>query len=151
RRADHTRRAGERRDTRDLRRPGTRDDLGRDAPDLRSVSLDEGQRSAPGPWPLREPRDRPAARGRAVGREPTGCWLRVYGGAAVGAAAPSFGGISVSASILVVDDERAIQDTLAWCLRDDGHGVRTAGSGEEAMGFMAGEGFDLIISDIIMP
>jgi len=57
----------------------------------------------------------------------------------------------VSASILVVDDERAIQDTLAWCLRDDGHGVRTAGSGEEAMGFMAGEGFDLIISDIIMP
>ena len=57
----------------------------------------------------------------------------------------------MSASILVVDDERAIQDTLAWCLRDDGHGVRTAGSGEEAMGFMAGEGFDLIISDIIMP
>ena len=57
----------------------------------------------------------------------------------------------MNASILVVDDERAIQDTLAWCLENDGHGVRTAGSGEEAMGFMAGEGFDLIISDIIMP
>jgi len=52
---------------------------------------------------------------------------------------------------LVVDDERAIQDTLAWCLRDDGHGVRTAGSGEEAMAIMADQGFDLIISDIIMP
>jgi len=57
----------------------------------------------------------------------------------------------VSASILVVDDERAIQDTLAWCLRTDGHEVCTAGSGEEAMAVMAGQDFDLIISDIIMP
>ena len=57
----------------------------------------------------------------------------------------------MSASILVVDDERAIQDTLAWCLRTDGHEVRTAGSGEEAMAIMVGQGFDLIISDIIMP
>jgi DNA-binding NtrC family response regulator len=57
----------------------------------------------------------------------------------------------MSASILVVDDERVIQDTLAWCLRTDGHEVRTAGSGEEAMAIMAGEGFDLVISDIIMP
>ena len=57
----------------------------------------------------------------------------------------------MSASILVVDDERAIQDTLAWCLRNDGHGVRTAGSAEEAMAIMADQGFELIISDIIMP
>jgi len=57
----------------------------------------------------------------------------------------------MSASILVVDDERAIQDTLAWCLQNDGHGVRTAGSAEEAMAIMADQGFDLIISDIIMP
>jgi DNA-binding NtrC family response regulator len=57
----------------------------------------------------------------------------------------------VSASILVVDDERAIQDTLAWCLRTDGHEVRTAGDGEEAMAIMASQSFDLIISDIVMP
>src|SRR2546426_10536849 len=57
----------------------------------------------------------------------------------------------MSASILVVDDERAIQDSIAWCLRTDGHEVRTAGSGEEAMAIMAGPGFGLIISDIIMP
>ncbi len=57
----------------------------------------------------------------------------------------------MSTSILVVDDERAIQDTLAWCLRSDGHEVRTAGSGEEALAIMADQGFDLIISDIIMP
>ena len=57
----------------------------------------------------------------------------------------------MNASILVVDDERAIQDTLAWCLENDGHGVRTAGSAEEAMAIMADQGFDLVISDIIMP
>ena len=57
----------------------------------------------------------------------------------------------MSASILIVDDERAIQDSIAWCLRTDGHEVRTAGSGEEAMAIMAGQGFDLIVSDIIMP
>jgi two-component system response regulator PilR (NtrC family) len=54
-------------------------------------------------------------------------------------------------SILVVDDERAIQDTLAWCLRADGHEVWTAGGGEEALGIMAGQDFDVVISDIIMP
>ena len=57
----------------------------------------------------------------------------------------------MSASILVVDDERAIQDTLSWCLQNDGHGLRTAGSAEEAMAIMADQGFDLVISDIIMP
>src|SRR5260221_10337505 len=57
----------------------------------------------------------------------------------------------MNASILVVDDERAIQDTLAWCLRADAHEVRTAGGGEEAMAIMAGQDFDVVISDIIMP
>ncbi len=57
----------------------------------------------------------------------------------------------MSTSILVVDDERAIQDTLAWCLRTDGHEVLTAGSGEEALAIMAGQDFDVVISDIIMP
>src|SRR5712691_5049539 len=57
----------------------------------------------------------------------------------------------MNASILVVDDERAIQDSIAWCLRADGHDVRTATDGEEAMEIMAGEHFDVVISDIIMP
>src|SRR5262245_44930024 len=57
----------------------------------------------------------------------------------------------MSSSILVVDDERAIQDSLAWCLRNDGHEVRTARDGEEAMAIMADEHFDVVISDIIMP
>jgi len=57
----------------------------------------------------------------------------------------------MNASILVVDDERAIQDSIAWCLRADGHDVRTALDGEEAMAIMAGQDFDVVISDIIMP
>ena len=57
----------------------------------------------------------------------------------------------MSASILVVDDERAIQDSVAWWLRNDGHDVRTAGDGEQAMAEIAARPFDLLISDIIMP
>ena len=56
----------------------------------------------------------------------------------------------MSASILVVDDERAIQETLACCLRTDGHAVRTAGNGEEAMAILAEEDIDRVSSDIIM-
>ena len=57
----------------------------------------------------------------------------------------------MSTSILVVDDERTIQDSIAWCLRADGHDVQTAPDGEEAMAIMAGRDFDVVISDIIMP
>jgi two-component system response regulator PilR (NtrC family) len=57
----------------------------------------------------------------------------------------------MNASILVVDDEHAIQDSLAWCLRTDGHEVQTAEDGEEAMAIMAAQDFDVVISDIIMP
>src|SRR3989449_1970006 len=121
------------------------------APALRPISFQQGQRKAPRPRPIREPRDRQAARGRSAGRKSTGSWLHGHGGSADGATALSVGGIGMSTSILVVDDERAIQDTLASCLRTDGHEVRTAGSGEEALAIMADQGFDLIISDIIMP
>src|SRR6266581_6340861 len=121
------------------------------APALRPISLHQGQRNAPRPGPFREPRDRPAARGRSVGRKSTGRWLHGHGGSANGATPLSVGGIGMSTSILVVDDERAIRDTLAWCLRTDGHEVRTAGSGEEAMAIMEGQDFDVVISDIIMP
>src|SRR5258706_4782636 len=57
----------------------------------------------------------------------------------------------MSTSIPVVDDERTIQDSIAWCLRADGHDVQVAHDGEEAMAIMAGQDFDVVISDIIMP
>src|SRR6266853_1114111 len=77
--------------------------------------------------------------------------LHDHGGAAVGAVACRIGRNGMNASILVVDDERAIQDSLAWCLRTDGHEVQTAEDGEEAMAIMASQQFDVVISDIIMP
>jgi two-component system response regulator PilR (NtrC family) len=57
----------------------------------------------------------------------------------------------MSTSILVVDDERTIQDSIAWCLRADGHDVQIAHDGEEAMAIMADREFDVLVTDIIMP
>jgi DNA-binding NtrC family response regulator len=57
----------------------------------------------------------------------------------------------MSASVLVIDDEKAICEALAWSLEQDGHRVCTTGSGEEALGLMETQRFDFIISDIILP
>jgi DNA-binding NtrC family response regulator len=57
----------------------------------------------------------------------------------------------MTASILVVDDEPAIQDILTWALSAEGYRVATAGSGEEALTRVEGEDFDVIVTDIVMP
>jgi DNA-binding NtrC family response regulator len=57
----------------------------------------------------------------------------------------------MSASILVVDDEPAIQDILTWALTAEGYRVATAGSGEEALSRAEEEEFDIIVTDIVMP
>ena len=49
----------------------------------------------------------------------------------------------MSASILVVDDEREIQDAVAWWLRNDGHDVLTARDGKQATALLADRRFDL--------
>ncbi len=57
----------------------------------------------------------------------------------------------MTASILVVDDEPAIQDILTWALSAEGYRVATAGSGEEALTRVEEEEFDIIVTDIVMP
>ena len=57
----------------------------------------------------------------------------------------------MTASILVVDDEPAIQDILTWALSADGYRVTTAGNGEEALARVESEEFDVIVTDIVMP
>jgi DNA-binding NtrC family response regulator len=57
----------------------------------------------------------------------------------------------MSASILVVDDEPAVQDAVGWLLRSEGYQVATVGSGEEALTRLAQQEFDVIVSDIKMP
>ena len=56
-----------------------------------------------------------------------------------------------TASILVVDDEPAIQDILTWSLAAEGYSVATAGSGEEALTRFEEQDFDVIVTDIVMP
>jgi DNA-binding NtrC family response regulator len=57
----------------------------------------------------------------------------------------------MTVSILVVDDEPAIQDILTWSLAAEGYRVATAGSGEEALTRVGEQDFDVIVTDIVMP
>ena len=53
--------------------------------------------------------------------------------------------------ILVVDDEEDILELLSVILHDEGHRVLTASNGVEALGILADEKIDLVITDIRMP
>jgi CheY-like chemotaxis protein len=53
--------------------------------------------------------------------------------------------------VLVVDDEPVLLDVLAALLEDDGHAVRTARDGREALTIMMGWQPDLILLDLMMP
>jgi DNA-binding NtrC family response regulator len=57
----------------------------------------------------------------------------------------------MSASILVVDDERDIQDAVQCVLCSQGYDVATAGNGEDALTRLARQAFDVIVSDIKLP
>lgn len=57
----------------------------------------------------------------------------------------------VSNLILVVDDDRHMRGIVALALRQAGHSVRTAEDGLDAIGKLAGESFDLIVCDVMMP
>jgi DNA-binding response OmpR family regulator len=54
------------------------------------------------------------------------------------------------AKILVIDDEPAVRTMLKDALEPE-HTILEAGNGIEAMKVFAGQAFDLVITDIIMP
>ena len=56
----------------------------------------------------------------------------------------------MSARILVVEDERAIQIALSGLLRREGYEVECAGSGDEAVEKLADHSFDLVITDLAL-
>ncbi|HTP52544.1 MAG TPA: response regulator [Anaeromyxobacteraceae bacterium] len=56
-----------------------------------------------------------------------------------------------SGRILIVDDERFFRDLFQEMLTARGHQVRVAASGEEALRILAGERFDLLVTDLVMP
>ncbi len=58
---------------------------------------------------------------------------------------------TAKASILVVDDERNMRDTLAEILEADGYQVETADSGEAAVERCDQRTFDVVLMDVRMP
>jgi CheY-like chemotaxis protein len=60
--------------------------------------------------------------------------------------------VSRSLTVLAIDDDSLVLDTLCAQLEDLGHRVTKAGSGKEALEHLgAGETFDVVISDYAMP
>jgi len=57
----------------------------------------------------------------------------------------------MSASILIVDDEGGIRESLGALLRDEGYEAETASSGEECLERLGWRGFDLVLLDVWLP
>lgn len=53
--------------------------------------------------------------------------------------------------VLIVDDEQKIREVLRMYLEKDGFTVGEAADGEEALNLVAGERWDLIVLDLMMP
>jgi two-component system response regulator RegX3 len=53
--------------------------------------------------------------------------------------------------VLVVDDEEAIRDAVAYVLRSDGHEVEVASTGVDAVEAAAADSFDLVVLDVMLP
>lgn len=59
--------------------------------------------------------------------------------------------MAIAPSILVVDDEPVIRDTLAEFLQQAGFDVRSCGSGEDALALVGQRFFDAVLCDINLP
>ena len=55
------------------------------------------------------------------------------------------------ASILIVDDERGIRESLAALLREEGYSVEALASGEECLKTLSERSFDLVLLDVWLP
>jgi len=59
--------------------------------------------------------------------------------------------VAVNGSILIIDDDAAVSRTLSLILTRAGYRVSCALTGRKGLEFLAGGGFDLVLTDIIMP
>jgi len=53
--------------------------------------------------------------------------------------------------VLVADDDATMREELAALLSEDGHIVRVAADGQEAMRILEAEAFDIALLDLVMP
>jgi PAS domain S-box-containing protein len=67
------------------------------------------------------------------------------------AAGPAIEASTGRRKVLIVDDEAEIRETLADILEESQHQVVTAAGGREALGRMAAEHYDVILTDVRMP
>ena len=65
--------------------------------------------------------------------------------------APAFESTSPTASILVVDDEAGIQESLEVLLSLENYAVKTAANGEEGLRMLDQSSFDLVLLDLALP
>ena len=54
-------------------------------------------------------------------------------------------------NILIVDDEQSYRQLLSLVFEGDGHNIRTATNGREALESIKAEPTDLVITDVRMP
>ena len=59
--------------------------------------------------------------------------------------------MSARARILVVDDERSMQEFLEICFRGQGYDVATAGDVDTALALIDADDYDVVLSDLQMP
>ena len=71
--------------------------------------------------------------------------------ASASAATGNFTGAGISASILVIDDEASIRESLEVLLTLEGYSVRMAADGEEGLRILELENFDLVLLDLALP
>jgi CheY-like chemotaxis protein len=57
----------------------------------------------------------------------------------------------MAGKILIVEDDTITRRNLSVLLRDEGYDVDQAGDGVQALEIFAGQPFDLVLSDIVMP
>ena len=55
------------------------------------------------------------------------------------------------AAILLAEDERGVREFVSRALERDGHHVTAVGDGVEALEALSESGFDLLLTDIMMP
>ncbi|HKB21176.1 MAG TPA: response regulator transcription factor [Gaiellaceae bacterium] len=53
--------------------------------------------------------------------------------------------------VLVVDDEPALRDTVSYALRQEGFDVEAREDGDSGLAAALGDGFDLVILDLMLP
>jgi DNA-binding NtrC family response regulator len=64
---------------------------------------------------------------------------------------PGEASLSAAGSVLIIDDEAAIRESLETLLELEGYGVESAASGEEGLARIGERSFDLVLLDLALP